>query len=276
MVNYLNTASNRGFNKALNSILAGIPAFGYLLYFIGRTYSIAYYSTIGIPIGIANLDFWDYLYSGAKGFNLIITVIFTLMFLGFLWYLTESRQIDYQNVYRRRDFIIPFGYLVYYAIVLVFLAAIGWFYPASKINPVYIIGSLMACLVVSGFSILILLDKALVARIKKGRVISRLFLLAVVIGLILFTYTSADSWGRYNGFIATDSLPLVEIYAPYQVIDDIQWEITSTNSFRTVDDLHLVFSNEQYLILESSRGKHNLYVIPTDDILSIKIIHPEK
>jgi len=72
-----------------------------------------------------------------------------------------------------------------------------------------------------------------------------------------------------------DSHPLVELYAPYQVIDGIQWEPTSANSSRTVDDLRLVFSNQQYLVVESVTNSSSLYVVKIDDILSIKVIDTE-
>ena len=75
---------------------------------------------------------------------------------------------------------------------------------------------------------------------------------------------------------AGDSYPLVELHAPYQVIDDIQWEITSTNSFRTVDDLRLLFSNQRYLVVESVTDRHSLYFVAIDDILSIKIVDSEE
>ena len=73
-----------------------------------------------------------------------------------------------------------------------------------------------------------------------------------------------------------DNHPLVQLYAPYQLIDDIQWEPTSTNSCRTVNDLYLLFSNQQYLVVQSVIDGRSLYVVPIDDILYIKVVDSEK
>lgn len=259
-------------NKTLNSILVGIPAFGYLLYFTGRTYSAAYYSTIGVPNGIVNFGFWDYIYFGAKDFNVLIPLAFATMFVGFVLYLTESAQWYYKDHYSLLKYGFPMFYLVWFAAVLLLLVVITWLNPTLKTNPAYVLGALASCLSVSGFSIIMLFDKTLLVRIKEGRIISRLFCGAVVITLIVFPHTAADASGRFEGMMATDSHPLVELHAPCQVIDDIQWETTSTDSFRTVDDLRLVFSNQQYLVVGSVTDRYSLYVVPIDDILSIKIV----
>lgn len=274
MGNYANNNQSNGLLKGLRLILPAITVFGYLLYFTGRTYSEAYYSTIGIPLGILNFDFWDYVYSGAKSLNIILPVIFTAIFVGFFYRYLPEKQIYFPGV-RLRDVICPWLLSVYYAIALVFVGIAGWYSPALKAELPYILISFATCIFFS-LSILVLWDKATVARIKEGRLINWLFSVAIALGLIFFPYTSADSWGRFEGVRASDNHPLVQLYAPNQVIDDIQWEVTSTGSFRTVDGLRLIFSNEQYLILESGMDKCSLYVIPTDDILSIKVIHPER
>ena len=264
-------------NKALSSILAGIPAFGYLLYFTGTTYSAAYYSTIGIPRGIVNFGFWDYIYLGAKDLNILIPLAFAAMFVGFLLYLTEPNPWwHYRNHHSKLEYGFIIFYLVYFTAVLLLLVVITWVNPTLKTNPAYVFAALGSCLLVSGWSIIMLFDKTLLVRIKEGRIISRLFFGAIVIALILFPHTSADAWGRFEGMMAKDSHPLVELHAPHQVIDDIQWETTSTNSFRTVDDLRLLFSNQQYLVVESVADRHSLYVVPIGDILSIKIVESDK
>jgi len=123
---------------------------------------------------------------------------------------------------------------------------------------------------------MILLDKRLLARIKHGRIMSQVFPLFIAIVLIVFPYTFADAWGRFEGVMATGKQPLVELYSPYQVIDDIQWKPTSTNSYRTVGDLRLLFSNQQYLVVESVTDRNGLYVVSVDDILCVKIVGFEK
>jgi hypothetical protein len=261
--------------RVLSSILAGIPAFGYLLYLTGRTYCTAYYATIGIPSGIVNYGFWDYIYLGARDFNILIPLAFSAIFVGFVLYLTESAQWYYKDHYSPLEYGLPMFYLVWYAATLLFLVVFIWLDPILKTELAYSFVALTSCLTAAGLSILMLFDKTLLARIKEGRIISKFFFGAIVIALVFFPHTSADAWGRFEGMRAKDSYPPVELHAQYPLIDDIQWETTSTNSFRTVDDLRLVFSNQQYLVVESVTDGHSLYVVTIDDILSIKIIDTE-
>jgi len=256
--------------------LAGIPAFGYLLYFTGRTYSAAYYSTIGIPNGIVDFDFWDYIYFGTENYKFLISLAFAVMFASFVLYLTEPTQWYYDDHYPRPQYALFMSYLVLYAGTLIIFVAYTWLNPTLKTDPVYSLVAILLCVTTSGFLIMILFDKKLLARIKDGRFISQVFPWLVVIVLILFPHTFADAWGRFEGTMAKDKQPLVELYAPYQVIDDIQWEPTSANSFRTVGDLRLLFSNQQYLVVESVTDRNSLYVVAIDDVLSIKIVDSEE
>lgn len=259
-------------NRVLNGVLSGVTAFGYLLYLTGRSYSAAYYSTIGVPNSIVNFDFWDYIYFGTKDFKFLIPLAFAVMFAGFILYLTESTPSYYDDPYPRFQYGFIMFYLVLYAGMLPIFVAYTWLNPTLRTDPAYSFTAIMLCVVTSGFSLMILFDKKLLVRIKDGRIISQLFPWLIVIVLIFFPHTFADAWGRVEGMMAKDSQPLVELYAPYQVIDGIQWEPTSTNSFRTVDDLRLLFSNQQYLVVEPVTDGNSSYVVPIDDILSIKIV----
>lgn len=262
--------------RVLNAILAGIPAFGYLLFFTGRSYSAAYYSTIGIPSTIVNFDFWDYIYFGAKDYRFLISLAFAVMFARFILYLTESTQSYYDDPYPRFQYGFIIFYFVWYALTFLIFVVYTWLNPTLKTDPIYSSFAILLCVATSGFSLMMLFDKKLLVRIKDGRIISQVFPWLIVIVLILFPYTFADSWGRFEAAMAKDSQPLVELYAPYQVIDGIQWEPTSTNSCRTVDDLYLLYSNQQYLVVESATNSSSLYVVKIEDILSIKIVGPEK
>lgn len=263
-------------NRVLNGALAGIPAFGYLLFLTGKAYSDAYYSTIGIPSGIVNFSFWDCIYLGTKDFRFLIALAFAAMFAGFVLYLTEPDQWYYESRYPSSAYYLYVVYLLLFVGTLLWVILVSWLTPTIKTTLAYTFSAASACLAVAGFSIIILFDKALLTRIKEGRFISKIFPWAIGLALVFFPYTSADAWGRIEGIIAKDSYPLVELYAPHQVIDDIQWEPASTNSCRTVDDLYLLFSNQQYLIVESVTDRNSLYVINIDDILSMKIVSPEK
>lgn len=254
----------------------GIPAFGYLLYLTGRSYSAAYYSTIGIPKSIVHFDFWDYIYFGVENYKFLIAVAFAVMFVGFVLYLTEPTQWYYADPYPRFQYGFIIFYFIWYVVSLLIFVAYTRLNPISETNLPYSATAILLCMATSGFSIMILLDKKLLGRIKDGRIMSQVFPWFIVIVLIVFPYTFADAWGRFEGMMAKDKQPIVALYAPYQVIDDIKWKQTSTNSFRTVDDLYLLFSNQQYLVVEPVIDGNSSYVVPIDDILSIKIVDSEK
>jgi hypothetical protein len=256
--------------------LAGIPAFGYLLYFTGRAYSEAYHNTLGIDPDILNFGFWDYVYSGAKGVNVLVPIVFTVIFLLFLnRYLLEPSEGGLTKKYRMWEIGYPVVFSVWYSIGLAVLTLVAWFRPDLKVAPAFIFVSLATCIAFL-VVIVILWDRAAVAWIKERKAFRWLFPIAIVLGLIFLPYTSADSWGRFNAAVVTDNRPFVELEAPYQLIDDIQWEPTNTNSFRTVNHLRLLFSNQQYLVVQSVTDGNSSYVVSIDDILSIKIVDSEK
>jgi len=151
-----------------------------------------------------------------------------------------------------------------------------WLNPALKTHFAYSVTALMLCFFTSAFSLMILFDKQLLVRIKDGRIMSQLFPIFIVIVLVLFPYIFADASGRFEGVMAANNRPLVELYARYPVIDDIRWEPMSNNSCRTVGDLRLLFSNQQYLVVESVTHSNSPCIVRIDDILSIKIVGPEK
>jgi len=262
--------------RTLNAILAGVPAFGYLLFLTGRAYSAAYYSTIGIPSTIVNFDFWDYIYFGAKDYRFLISLAFAVMFARFILYLTESTQSYYDEPYPRFQYGLIMFYLVWYAVTFLIFVGYTWLNPTLKTDFAYAATAIMLCFITSVWSLMILFDKKLLVRIKDGRIVSQVFPWLIVIVLIFFPHTFADAWGRADVVMARDSQPLVELYAPYQVIDGIQWEPASTSSCRTVDDLYLLYNDQQYLVVEPVTNSSSLYVVKIDDILSIKIVVPEK
>lgn len=216
------------------------------------------------------------MYFGAEDFRFLISLAFAVMFARFIMYLTESTQHYYDEHYPRLQYGFIIFYLVWYVMTLVIFVAYMWLNPTLKADPVYSAFAILLCVATSGFSIMVLLDRKLLVRIKDGRIISQVFPWLIVIVLILFPYTFADAWGRFAGMVAKDSQPLVELYAQYQIIDDIQWESTNTNSFRTTDDLRLVFSNQQYIVLGPVTDRNSLYVVAIDDILSVKIVGSEE
>jgi hypothetical protein len=257
-------------------VLAGIPAFGYLLYFTGRVYSAAYQSTIGIPDTIVTFEFWDHMYFGARDFRFLISLAFSVMLARFVLYLTEPPQWYHDDHYPRFQYGLIIFYFVWAVANFVLYITYMWLNPALKTQFAYSVIAILFCFLTSAWSLMILFDRQLLARIRDGRIMSQVFPIFIVIVLVLFPYIFADASGRFEGVRAENKQPLVELYARYPVIDDFRWESTSSNSCRTVGDLRLLFSNQQYLVVESVTDANSLYIVKMDDILSIKIAGPEE
>lgn len=257
-------------------IVGGLTALIYLLYFVGRTYSDAYLSALKIPAGIMNYSLEDYAYFGARIDNLIITLLFTSIVVGFLLYLFPLQTSAPVKSYRKSDLIVGLGYFIYFAAILAGMVVFIVFAPSKRAAPPLVFGILMACTVTVGCSILLLYDTAIASRIKRGKIISKLFVTGIAITLICFPYMSANAWGTFKGIIKSDRYPLVELHATYQVIDDVRWEVVTDNSLRTAEDLHLILSNDKYLILKSGAEPSNVYIVRLEDILSTKIIGSQK
>ena len=198
------------------------------------------------------------------------------MFVGFLLYLTEPRRTDSAEHYSRAEFAMVFFYFVLFVVVLLGFVIQAWLNPALKTSLGYAASGVLICLLTTSFSVYLLFTRTLSARIKRGKFISQVFFVAIVIALVLFPHISADAWGRSEGIMAKDNYPLVELYAPYQAIDDIQWELTTTNSFWTVDSLYLLYSNQQCLAVQSVVDGSSVYIVPIHDILSIKVVASEE
>lgn len=257
----------------------GLGAFIYLLYFVGRTSFDAYLSILGIPTGVMNYDFTDYAYFGAQIDNLVIALLFTSIVVGLLSYLFPTEASRSIMPHRKGDLILGLGYLIYFAAALAALAWFILFAPSEVVEPAIFMGILVACMLSVGFSILILYDRALLSRIKAGKIISKLFVAAIAATLICFPYMSATAWGTYKGFVipfAPDRFPVVELHAVYPLIDGITWEVAGNGSFRNAEELRLVLTNDKYLILKATTDPSSVYIVEIEDVLSAKVIGSEE
>ena len=261
--------------RVLQGILAGVPALGYLLYLTGRAYSAAYYSTLGVPDLLLNFGFWDHIYFGTEGVRFLIPLAFAAMFVGLVLYLTESSPWYYDDPLPRWQYGLVVIYFVFYAAMLPAFIAYTWLIsPALRSEAAYSFTAVMVAVLAAGWSLMVLWDKKMIAGVRDGRIMSRLFPWLIAVVLIFFPHTLADAAGKVAGFMAQDSHPLVELYAQQQVVDGISWEPTGADSYRTVDDLYLLFSTQQYLIVQQASDRIGSYVIPVDSILFIKIVGP--
>jgi hypothetical protein len=262
--------------KIAASVGGGLTAFTYLLYFVGRTYSQAYFAALNVPSGIMNYSFVDYAYTGAQWYNLVIVLLFTSVVIGLLLFQFVPSLTNSRERVPIGDKIFGFGYFVYFVLILIFSAVILLFSQLPKaivaLLSVFSLGT--AC-----WFLLILSEKKLASYIKRGKVKSRTFIVATVAIIILFPYTCSTTWGTFSGVLELDKnphgYPLIELTSSQQLIDGIKWSNTSDNSsYKTDEQLELITSNYKYIVLKSTSQSSSVYVVKMEDILSMTVIGP--
>ena len=257
-------------------ILTGIPVFVYFLFFTGRTYSEAYLRTIGIPVGLVDYSFLDYAYFGAHIENLLITLVFTGIFGGLIWYIMKPASDGY--TYKKIDLGFSLFYLIYSAVALSVMTLVLIFNPHLIVHPAMIVGIIVMSVMSVGLAILLFTDKGLIQRIKRGKYLSRLFVFAVVLILICFPYMLTGAWGAFKAFsfpyrdLNLSSKTLIEITVDYIPIEEISWEIKDDSSYVNIDRLYLILVNEGHLFIKSDLKELDTYVLRTDEVKSYKVI----
>jgi hypothetical protein len=189
-----NIMENKDLQQFVTLIIGSLTGFTYLLYFVGRTYTEAFSMAGGIALDTTKLHPDDYMYAGAHPDTLVITLVFTSIFVGFLWYLFR----DDKPRYRRGDLVIGLSFFLYYGFMLAAVTMWVLFDPTQAVKPPMILGMLASSMAASGCSLLILFDRGLAARIKGGKVISKFFFAAIVITLVCFPYIASMSWGAFK------------------------------------------------------------------------------
>lgn len=265
------TNINNSFTSILISVLSIISGVVYSLYFVGRTYTDNYYSQLGIPSSFMNYSQQDYAYFGARIDTLIITFVYLLILIGFLRYWFTQQQLNPD--YRKLDFIYSVFYLSLYSLLLLFLAFIYIFNPNLAKEPALIIAAIVATMITAGAQIMILfLDHGVLNRIRKGKVVSAIFIITIIVSLLFFPFISAKAWGLYMGFLKSkapiSNYPIVELHTTHKIIDKIDWYSSDNISYTNADTLYLVLNNDNYLILKAATRPNDIFVIKTEDVLS--------
>lgn len=256
--------------------IAGLSAFLYLLYLVGRTYYASYLLCLGVPKGIVDYRLDDYVYFGAQIDTLIIVATYTVILIEFIMFWFRKNELA-NTRYSRWDFWVGFVYLVYFILILSFFAFITVFRSDLDNVPTVILAILMACAGTAIFSIILLQDKGILLRIAKGTLTRNIFVASVIITILVFPYMSAKAWGSFKGITAKiDTFPQVELCATRQVIDGIQWQPTGNGTFRSTENLYLLIKTDDCLILKSATRSNDIYVVKLTDILSAKVSAPFK
>lgn len=255
-----------------------IPVFVYFLFFVGRTYSEAYLRTIGIPVSLINYDFLDYAYFGAHIDNLLITLFFTGIFFGLIWYLYFMKPASDGYTYKKVDLGFSLFYLTYSTVALSGMTLVLIFNPYLIVHPAMVFGIIVMSMMSVGLAILLFTDKGLIQRIKKGKYLSRLFVSAVALILICFPYMFTSAWGAFKATsfpyrdLGLSSKTLIEVTADYIPIGGVNWEIKDDNSYVNTDRLYLILENQGYLFIKSDLKELDTYVLRVDKVKSYKVI----
>jgi hypothetical protein len=273
--------TGNGKNDIVMKVISAIPVFVYFLFFVGYTYSEAYLRKLGIPVSLINYDFLDYAYFGAHVDNLVITLVFTVIFFGLIWYLFSLRPTSDNLTYKKRDLVFSISYLIYSTIVLSVMTLILIFNSGSITHPAMVVGVVTTSMLSTGLAVLLFTDRGLIQRIKRGKRLSPLFVSAVVIILICFPYVFTSAWGSFKAFaspykdLGLSPNTLVEISASHPLTNEIDWELREGNLYVTTDELFLILENDSKLFIKTSLNtkleESKTYIISTSDIVSYSI-----
>lgn len=261
--------------RTLGRVFAVLPVFVYFLFFVGRVYSEAYLKTLEIPPSSIKYEFFDYAYFGAQLDTIIITIIFTFIFFGLIWYLRTKTKGPYK--YKKSELAFAISYLIYSVIILIISSVILMFNKEVLNQPAAVVMSIATTIMPATFIIMTLIDRGLIGRIKEGKILSRLFVASVIITLLFFPYIASSGWGAFKTYISPyrelnlSSNTLVEISASHPLINDVNWEPKGDDSYVTTGELFLILENDSNLFIKTNLKESETYIISTDDIISYSI-----
>lgn len=257
------------------TFLSAIPVFVYFLFFVGRVYSEAYLRQLGIPFGLVNYDFIDYVYFGAHMDTLFIALTFTSILMGLVWYVSLATLAE--EKYRKADLILSMVFLPYWVVGLTVVALITIFNPDIILEPAMILFVMLTSIASAGFILLLLTDKGLIGRIKRGKHLSRLFMFAVILTLICFPYMFSSVWASFKAYvfpykdIGLSSETLIEMTVNYPLVEDINWEAIEGGLYNNVDRLYLVLSHKGNLFVKTDLRDMKTYIIKSEDLVSYQV-----
>jgi hypothetical protein len=261
--------------RTLGRVFAVLSVFVYFLFFVGRVYSEAYLKTLGIPPSTIKYEFFDYAYFGAQLDTIIITIIFTFIFFGIIWYF--RMETNGLNKYKKIELFFAVFYLFYSVAVLIAVSIIFIFNKSAWNQPAAVVAAIMTTIIPAAFIIIILTERGLLRRIKRGRILSPLFVASMAITLIIFPYLSTSGWGAFKAYTSPyeelnlSPNTLVEISASHPLINDINWESRDNDLYVTTEELFLILKNDTNLFIKRDLGESETYIISTDDIISYSI-----
>jgi hypothetical protein len=253
--------------------IGGISGFIYFMYYIGRAYSDGYSAVLGVPSSLIHYEIQDYVYFGAQIETIWITLMFTAILIGFL--VTWFRRYPIEDKPHARWATVGIlAYLVLYGLALLLFAMYQIFRPDLVVEKAFVVTILTTCIFLFGAIIMVLyFDPDTFARIRIGKIKTKIFITVAIITLLIAPYMSGKAWGAFKGQIVNiNDFPNVEIYTTRQIIDGINWVSVDSVTFRSASSLHLILKTAEYVVLKAGGDDNSVYVLKQSDILSIKII----
>ena len=263
-------------------IVSSLGIFLYLLFFVGKTYYDTYSLVIGIPIGILNYGIQDYAYIGARWDNLMITLLFTAILVFLVLYLfsaafAQRSELYLQNQVRIKpkwgDIVVGIVYLVLFAFGLAYTGWVIFVKPTAVHELGFIFAGIVGGLGSAIWSLLMLIKNDVMLNWIKGVAFVKWgFIAVVIVILIFFPYVSAKAWGAFVGTMIPRECAIVELQAPYPLIDDVEWKTSADSSSVTSENLLMILGDTNYLVLKSENQTGSIYVIKRQDLQCVKIV----
>jgi len=258
----------------LGLLISAATLFGALLYFVGRRYTDAYFSTVGIPSNLLRFEVADYMYQGAHPIEMLIALGFTVLGIGLLRFVTRQNNAAESKPYTRMTTIFIVGYFVYFVFMLVILALLDIF---GVRDVALTLAALVSSLFAAGWGIMMFFDQNLLSRVKRSRRLSRLLVLGGALSVFLFPYLGAGAWGAYMGTYDTSPQRISQVFqtivltAKQPIIEELAWESQDEGIFQTKDRLYLLLSNNGRLFIRAEGWDDKLFVIYSDTLYSFTL-----
>jgi len=258
--------------RTIGPYLGVITVFLYLLYVVGRTYISSYLNQLGIPAETMNFDVDDYLYYGLRQGTIILTLLFTFIFAGFIRYIifqpddaekTKIEKLKWADIIASYEIYILFIFFTVLFIFAFFIVSGS----DTPLHPALIFLALMVCVFFIIWCFFFLFDSRVITWIKTRKTASILFVIAFSIQLIFLPIVGSRAWGAFRADYVHTQFPKIQIESLSQ-LNDIQWVSSSNQTFISNEDLYWVIGDGERLILKSNSD--SFYFINQKDILSIK------
>jgi hypothetical protein len=289
--------------KGIN-IAGTTTLFGALLYFVGRRYIESYLTIIGVPPESLNLNFSDYVYSGAHPIRLAIVILFTLVGIGLYRILTfhrdesiiannkiENNKTDAKHkrmskildsIHRWNEKLffsyITLLFLVYsFSLPIIALIEIFGGKPDPSKPPVLALISIILLYFTVGWAVAAFFDKKTLSMITHFKAIRNFCIWGGMITFFLLPYLGTGAYGTFIGAYDISKVRIHEVFDTAIITtakpldSNISWVKTGDGLYQNKDTVYLLVSTENDIFVKLYDRLNLTIRIPKSQLNSLVI-----